>query len=376
MLDLYFLFSFAWLASFVSVGLRGSFFSSIQAKWVVYLSAIVVVGLRYATVDYFNYEHMFYRTEDVSLTGALLHRNVGTRPIESFYSFLTIIFKDFWGWMPETFFLVIAVIAVTLKFYSFQKMSSYFFLSVFLYLGLGVFRDLEQVRTGLAASFLLVSIYHVHRNNLPTAVVWCVLGAQSHVLALAFLPLIVLLRCLNFPPRLLGWVFLVSVATLFVDLSSLMRFVLTDVLNQSSGSRIVRYFSAADNGRNLFGGSMQLVMVSGFACILCFDKLTRLDEFNKTLLPAFLFSLSASFLLFDFSIVSNRLIHMISLPLLVTILPSFVSVFRQWRWNYLAFGALSGYATLTFFINARFTENVHIMTFMRDFYEGASRLLY
>ena len=345
---------FDYYSAYVSCFLAAIFLStrsklSLRMQFLLGLSLLSFVGLRFATTDYFNYFDMYKRTEDFSQLGLLYHHNATSRPIESLFSFIILSFKGA-AYPFEAFIFFAATLSLCLKFFSFQKMSTSFALSVLLYVGTHVFMDLEQIRAGLAAGFVLIALLMVHRKQPILFCLFILLAAQTHLLSLALFPLYPLIRFER--ERITTTIFVLSLSFLFfLDGTLVARTLLVEVLRLPPTFQPLIYLqNPTEFGRNLFGGSMFFLLAIASLAIIFRPSLEAANSYNRTLVPAFLYTLALSFVLFDFGIVSNRMIQLICIPTACVFLPSFVPATIR-RDRPLVLGALCVFAFLTFYVN-------------------------
>lgn len=120
------------------------------------------VGLRYASVDYYEYQNIFGYIKSYEQLGFPNYVPIsGEKPVESFYAFLTLVVKSFGGGFVFFVFLI-SIISLGLKVYAFKKMSNFFYLSLLLYVSMWMANDLGQVRNGLASAIVLLSVIFVY----------------------------------------------------------------------------------------------------------------------------------------------------------------------------------------------------------------------
>lgn len=97
-------------------------------------------------------------------------------------------------WMSSHYFLQIsfalfALLGVTLKVKALNELSNSFFLSCLLYIsGFYILHEMTQVRVGVAAGFLLLSLKYVERKELSRFLLFILLASLFHYSSVLFLP--------------------------------------------------------------------------------------------------------------------------------------------------------------------------------------------
>lgn len=151
-----------------------------------------------------------------------------TLPVE--YSFIIIsdvircIFND-----PFFLFLVYAVLGVLLKFLAIKNLSELYFLSLVIYIGnYLLLHEFTQMRAGVSASFLLLSLPAIYNRSLKTFLLFVFLAAFFHYSALIALPLY-LLNAKSINKR--HWFLMLCLGDVlyFMKFDYLMLFALNDI---------------------------------------------------------------------------------------------------------------------------------------------------
>lgn len=85
---------------------------------------------------------------------------------EYIFSIIFIFFTKIFIDHPIFMFLSTAIVSIGIHFFCFKKMSPYFFLSVLIYFSHNyMFKELAQIRAGVAGSFILLSLYFLANNK-------------------------------------------------------------------------------------------------------------------------------------------------------------------------------------------------------------------
>ena len=136
---------------------------------------ILFTGLRYETgPDFFSYQGIF--------SDPLLRKDM-----EPFFHFLmTMLARAKLGYVYFLFF--VAALSITIKTYSIQKYSPYFFLSIVIALPVTFLSDMGQIRFSLAISTLWLSIPYILDKKLLKYTLVILLAASMHYSSLVFFP--------------------------------------------------------------------------------------------------------------------------------------------------------------------------------------------
>jgi hypothetical protein len=125
-------------------------------------------------VDYKHYLNMFNYG---------YHEQEGTKEIT--FVFFRHVSHLFFDSSYYIFLLFYAIIAILMKFFLFKIFSSIPFYSILLYLlTYYLLHDYTQIRVGVAAAFLLVSLYALSKNNLFFFILSVIFGALFHWISL------------------------------------------------------------------------------------------------------------------------------------------------------------------------------------------------
>lgn len=127
--------------------------------FILILSILFVIALRYDSVDYFGYLRIYDEIRaELELFGFFIYEIDKYTPIESGFAILNLVFK----YIFDSFYIFIAFIgalSLTIKFTAFKKLSPYFLISILIYLSDEYFwKDLGQIRNALASSFVSIFI--------------------------------------------------------------------------------------------------------------------------------------------------------------------------------------------------------------------------
>lgn len=154
----------------------------------VYAFILIIVGFKYASVDYFGYEEIFNEASFSDFGFPFYTTSLGTTGMEfvwaSFSSLFKLIGLPFTAWV---FF--VAFISVSIKFYYYKKITPYFLLAVVIYISMSFVKDMGQLRNGLAGALLLFSIYPIIERKLVKFLFVILLAFGVQAYAIVALPL-------------------------------------------------------------------------------------------------------------------------------------------------------------------------------------------
>ncbi len=151
---------------------------------IIFLALVLTVGFKSDTFgDYCSYALIFYDSVSIIYFPSVIseyqfHYESG------FEIFLVMLPKSL---IDHSIFIFsfIAFISLGVHFYGIKKMSPYFFLSILLYFSHNfILKELAQVRSGVASSFILLSIYFLANNKLFKFLITTIFASTFHITAL------------------------------------------------------------------------------------------------------------------------------------------------------------------------------------------------
>lgn len=161
-------------------------------RWAIYssffIALIFLAGFRFESIDYFSYQDLFNDTNLTDFSIPFFTTSLGTTGMEFIWASFSSLFKNM-GLSFEVWLFFVAFISISIKFYHFKKWTPYFLFALVLYLSLWFSKDMGQIRNGLAAAILLLSVKPlVERNFWHFAlIVFLAFGIQAY--AIIALPL-------------------------------------------------------------------------------------------------------------------------------------------------------------------------------------------
>jgi hypothetical protein len=91
---------------------------------------------------------------------------------------------------PYTLFVIYAILGVSIKILSMRKLSSFFYLSIIVYLSnFFILNELIQIRAGVAAGILLFATKYIYERNFPYFIILCGIATLFHYSSVVFIPL-------------------------------------------------------------------------------------------------------------------------------------------------------------------------------------------
>lgn len=154
----------------------------------LYFFIVFVTGFKYASIDYFGYEELFYNTNLNDFSFPFFKGALGTTGKEYLWATISSVFK-FLGFAFPIWVFFIALVSVSIKFYYFKKFTPYFLLAVAIYITQSFIKDMGQIRNGLAGAILLFSVMPIIKRDVFkfVLVVLAAFGVQAY--AIIALPL-------------------------------------------------------------------------------------------------------------------------------------------------------------------------------------------
>lgn len=294
--------------------------------WVIF---VAFVGIRFESIDYGSYKLMYEEIIDASRLGFFYFTpDSGGKPVESIFAGLVLITK-FVGGNFVFFVFVVALLSLTVKFYSFYKMSNFFYLSLLLYVSEWMASDLGQIRSGLASSFILLTVYFLRRKQRAFALSTASMSVLVHSTAVVGFILIIFRRISgkNFMSFCLFCAYIIA---MLGGAGLTLVTMLVDYVGLGGEYRLVRYmkYSYAE-GYSLFGGTLILYFSLSLLFLFFYEKLKKVNDYNTILIPMFVYGLVLMLLFKDYGIVLARVKGLMCVPSLMIVLPSFILVFSQ-----------------------------------------------
>ncbi|WP_123631394.1 EpsG family protein [Salinisphaera orenii] len=302
----------------------GSFLSILRGAPVKLLAPIVFalivlfVGLRYDSVDYFNYWAIFDQTRSLGLSE-------GHEP--GFLAFILGIQAVGGGFFVFVFLFALASLLV--KFYGYAKLSPYIVLSLLIYVSTpAIWKEMGQIRGAMAASILFVSIIYAYERN-PIKFGIALLAATLFHLSAIVGAVIYFVRFgakqIYMLPALVVSTFIAASGGIGGYIAHLA--LLLGIVDPSS--RLLTYVgSDYDTNLNIYGLSSLLRIVVSLSMIYFYDELTRVWSYNKTLVPTFIYGTCLFYLFSDYGILGSRIDSLFCMVPITAILPSFMLLFN------------------------------------------------
>lgn len=169
---------------------NSSRFSSFLVLY-VFILLVLVIGPRYASVDYFGYLQVFNRVDFSRFGFPFYGAESGdsqTTGNEFLFATLTSIFKLF-DVEPVWWFTTIAALSVGIKLKFYKKHATYLWLTVFLYICFTFGKELAQIRNAFAIGILLFSMQFAIEKKPYKFVATVLMASGVQVFALVMLPL-------------------------------------------------------------------------------------------------------------------------------------------------------------------------------------------
>jgi hypothetical protein len=288
---------------------------------------IGVIGLRYASVDYFTYQDIYNNVNSLSGLTWLGYPVGVLATVEPGFALLILLEKLFIGNF-SAFLLLFAAVSVAIKYYAFRTLSPFVLLSILIYLGDTYFsKDLGQIRNAMASALVLVSLVFIHRRQFGYFAALVLLASSIHVVALIALPLYVIVPLVG--RYLLLLMLLCSVA---IALAGGIGSIVTEVaraLGFDESARILRYAdSQYVTGIGLFGGTFIVHCVMSFGLLAFYRPLVRVWAYNESLIPVYVYGTALMFAFLDYGIVAGRIREMLCVPAITVLLPSTILLMK------------------------------------------------
>lgn len=337
-------FAVATLTSFFSLSKD---FPARPAGFVILSVLALVVGLRYASGDYFSYQAVYQTISDISnlrVTGYPI--GVLARVEPGFAAFVLLekaLFGSFYA-----FIFIFGLVSVLIKYYAFRELSPFIVLSALIYVSDTYFlKDLGQIRNAMASGLVLASVLFAHRREPLKFLVTVVLAVSVHAVALVALPLY-FFAALSSRILLTGALGL-SVGVAMAGGAGSFLPELAAWVGLGEASRIVRYAASEyADGISVFGGTFLIHLLLSVVFIVFRQPLVNRWAYNEHLIPMYVYGTALMFMFIDYGIIASRIREMLCVPAAAVLLPSLVLLFRG-NERLVPYALIVGYCAIWFY---------------------------
>lgn len=298
-----------------------------QVTLFLFTLILLIVGFRYASVDYFQYMRIYESITDIGKLGWFIYEVSPLTPIESGYALLALIEKSITSSF-YVFIFIIALLSISIKYYAFKVMSAFPIISILIYLSDEFFwKDMGQMRNALASSIVLVTIIYIHRSELYKYILLLVSAISMHTFAFIATPLYFLKRFNKLFYLWFSLIFSMIVAAFgglgvwLVELGYL--------LGLSETSRLIKHYYYGVEGISFMGGTFILHVIICLSSLILWKHLTSKSEYNYLLIPMYIYGTVIMFLFIDYGIIAGRARELLCVPALTVFLPSYILLFKK-----------------------------------------------
>ncbi|WP_414617742.1 EpsG family protein [Dyadobacter sp. 32] len=246
------------------------------------------------------------------------------RPLmEPTFKFLSQILKSTFSNPILPFFLIYAVLGITLKMYAIQKLSDFWMLSVVIYISYSfTLHDLTQIRTGVAVGFVLLSLPSIYERNFIIFLAFIALASLFHYSAV-----IMLILWLFKPLTINRWIYfalLVASYVLIRYFETAMIYVFS-FLPEVFQARALNYDGDFDGELNIFNTWQLMRCVISIVFLIYANKLLVYNKYALLLIKFYIVGTASYVLLASNPTFSGRfsdiffVFDILSLPLIVYI---------------------------------------------------------
>lgn len=288
---------------------------------------ILFVGFRYDTPDFFTYAAIYYRTEFSDFAFPFYNEIGGTTGNEFVYASWSALLNELD--IPLTFFyLSIALISISIKFYVFKKLSPYFYISVLIYISSYLFTDMSQIRNGLASSIVLISVFFIYKKNWIAYTILIFIASGIQVFAIVALPLYWIYNFLFKDKYIFLSIFVLLIAISFsVDIIGLIVNYLSGIMFPQMSEKLIGYYSNPERySVNQYGiGNFFNIFLVLFLIIKS-DKIKEYNSYTHVFISYMAFAVLLYNYFSDFGIVCYRSLELLMLLSLCIMLPIIIKI--------------------------------------------------
>ncbi len=290
--------------------------------WTTALIFILIAGLRPIGLDRDSIAYANYLQS---------YKDVNLLALEPAFWVIKWFNDIFFNGNVRTFFLIYAILGVSIKFLAIKRLSKLPWLSVGAYLSsYFILHEMTQIRAGVAAGLFLLSIPDIHSRNFRKFIVKALLAISFHYSAIIMLPLYFLHpKKLNVAYFLLPIVGLISV---YVDLSKPLLSNLANFAPNFLAYKINTYLTLLELGEhseinivNFYYISLLLITYFGF---FLYIKNKIKNDYDVLFLKIFALSLFNFYFFSDVPVFAYRISQFLNV-VAVIFLPNFILYFKQ-----------------------------------------------
>lgn len=154
----------------------------------LFVLILCVASFKYASIDYFEYQSLYYTTYLNEFSFPFFEGGMGTTGKEFVWATVSSFFYHS-GFSFPVWVFFIALVSITIKFYFFKKYSKYFLLTIAIYITQSFIKDMGQLRNGLAGAILLFSVAPILKRDVIKFVLVVVMAFGVQAYAIIALPL-------------------------------------------------------------------------------------------------------------------------------------------------------------------------------------------
>lgn len=316
------------------------------------ISIAFVVGLRYASTDYFGYLRIYEGIGDLSKFGIFIYHLSSSTPVESGFAALVILEKQFLG-NYFAFIALFSFISLAIKFTAFKKLSPYLLLSLLIYLSDEYFwKDMGQIRNAMASGIILWAFYYAYLGRFWHFLILVLAAVLFHSAAIVALPFYFARWFKSQYFLATALLFSTSLVALVGGLGSALP-ELALYFGFDENSRLVKYAeSQYVDGIRPFGSTFSLQVMVCLILIVFYRKLVIKWQYNQFFIPAYIYGSCLFFLFIDYGIIGSRIRDMLTVPVACVVFPSFVLLFRGYS-KILPYSAIVLYCLVWFYMMTR-----------------------
>jgi hypothetical protein len=290
--------------------------------WTMALILILIAGLRPIGLDrdsitYANYIQSY---KDINLLA-----------LEPTFWVIKWFNDIFFNGNVRTFFLIYAILGVSIKFLAIKRLSKLLWLSVGVYLSsYFILHEMTQIRAGVATGFFLLSIPDIYNRNFKKFILKALLAFSFHYSAIVMFPLYFLHpKKLNISYFLMPIVGLISI---YFDLSKTLLLNLANLAPNFLAYKINIYLTLLELGEhseinivNFYYSSLLLLTYFGF---FIYIKIKIKNDYDILFLKIFALSLFSFYFFSDVPVFAYRISQFLNV-VIVIFLPNFILYFKQ-----------------------------------------------
>jgi hypothetical protein len=246
--------------------------------------------------------------------------------VEPTFVFFSKIINNFLGGKYIFIFIFYALLGVSIKMYAIKKLTNLKFFSLLIYFcGFFILQEMTQIRVGVAAGFMLISIIFLEKRNLSFFLLSSLFAFLFHYSAIIIFPLWFIYK-INKP--ILFLLIPVSYFVYFIDINLIYNLPIPGVNDKISMYQIIADEKVEVVKTNVFNYILLLNIILYYIFLSNYNLLKNKNKYFPILIRIYLISISTYILFAKMPIFSTRVSEIYGVVQII-IIPFLFYIFKM-----------------------------------------------